>query len=257
MRIHRTFLFLIASASFLLTSCEDDDESTMPTPEAQTCSLTKATEGQQITTLTYTNDKLSSFTIGTQTATIDYNTAGKPSKVTYSGSNDEISYTYDAQGKLTFMNEAEQVEGGTSVLTTQYEYTNNQITKASYSRTFRPTSGPSTIPLPRGYTAYTYDAKGNILTVKEYTSQNSLLSTTEKSDYDDRVNPGAVLESLLGPASLNNPRTQVEKDENGNIVKEASYTNAYTYNGSGYPTKVERTDQNGSKSQVTFDYSCK
>ncbi|WP_207435856.1 hypothetical protein [Sabulibacter ruber] len=256
MKINRIALFL-ASALFLATSCDEDEKDTDPKPIAQTCSLTKATEGQQITNLTYSADKLASFTAGSQTATIVYNPAGKPSKLTYSGSSNEVVYTYDTQGKLTSMSVSEAAEGGVRMLSTQYEYTNNQITKATNSVYFRPSSGPSTIPMPRGYTTYNYDAKGNITVVKEYNAQNSLVSTTEKSDYDDKVNPGSLLHSLFGPASPNNPRTEVKKDAAGNVDKAASFTNVYTYNASGYPSKVEKTNQNGVKSVTVFDYSCK
>lgn len=189
-----------------------------------------------------------------------YNEAGKPAAT--------VIYTYDENNRLdlvtnklgdgTVVSTVKHAYSGTDnkpvsaittnyagdvvVWNTAYSYTKNQLTE-----TITPPS-----PSPESVTTYTYNANGDLISVKADLG-GIWAGTTEYGDYDDKNSP-----SMLGNPyewkipSRHNWRS-VKTTQASGVTQDQFYK--YTYNDAGYPVKAEVHDRATGNLIETHEYS--
>ncbi|MBV6441053.1 MAG: hypothetical protein DYG98_25960 [Haliscomenobacteraceae bacterium CHB4] len=106
---------------------------------------------------------------------------------------------------------------------------------------------------------FAYDAKGNLTKITIYEQDDDLefklLSTTEYSDFDDKINPTSWM--LRYPHlpqmrwQFNNPRREVRRLATG---EEEITMYAYEYNASGLPVIKRTTLPDGKMTTVNYQY---
>lgn len=100
---------------------------------------------------------------------------------------------------------------------------------------------------------YTYDGKGNLLSLQNQSANESSSFLFEFGDYDDNPYPHRKFPSYRVPASVNNYRSYKSTTVNG--VQDHHYE--YTYNESGYPVKAEIYDARTGVLVATREYTYK
>ncbi len=98
-----------------------------------------------------------------------------------------------------------------------------------------------------GYTDYSYDVEGNVITAKRYNVSSegiAELSTTTECEYDNMHNPYRSFKRLITPGIYTNPNNITKEtytlnfDVGPSIDKVQITENSYEYNSMGYPVKV-------------------
>ncbi|WP_210463964.1 hypothetical protein [Rufibacter roseolus] len=274
MKFPKLLPVLFAASLFIMGSCTDDEE-TSPIDNIKACKAVKITDEDGVTSVTYANDKISSFTNGEfGTVNVQYHSsgskAGKPSKMVFMNGDQgdgSMEYTYDDQGKLTgTMLSGEDMDG--MGMGSEIEYSGNRISKITRFLVIPAEEGEDPVSFPMGWTTYQYDAKGNVSKATEYydnpateEDESTSPSATTEYTYDAKNSPMAAFEALfiglptLNPPSVNNVITEVRK-EGSTVDKDMSYTNTFVFNDNGYPTKITRTTQNNDVTTVNVEYSC-
>ncbi|WP_157593012.1 hypothetical protein [Rufibacter tibetensis] len=264
MKFPKLLYLLIACSLFVFSSCTEDDD-TGPNTGNKTCLPVKVTDEDQVTSITYSNGKIASFSNDEfGSVNVQYHTSGnkadKPAKMPF-GTDGSFEYMYDNQGKLTgTMITTPEFQG--AGLLAEFEYSGNRISKVTRYLAFPGEDEDDPQLFPFGYTTYQYDSKGNVTLVKEFGDQDSTTpdNTTEYT-YDSKPTPTAAFMALfiglpgMTPPAANNILTEVHKEGN-TVDKDLSYTNTYVFNENGYPTKTTRTSQNGEVSVINIDYNC-
>lgn len=169
----------------------------------------------------------------------------------------KITYSYDAEDKVTGIRYALVKDGGVAGL--EYVYDGNRWLTGIRAVI----KGRDEKPLIR---EYTYDAQGKVAEIKEYPGLAGNVCITKTYSYDnlDRVTSmvykkgSEVLESYASKYDKNNQIT--EKTEINNTPKteqdKVNLTKTYTYNALGQLTKTEVTDhKDGDKKEtITYEY---
>ncbi|RNI31010.1 hypothetical protein [Rufibacter latericius] len=259
-------LFFLLSL-FVLGSCSEDDDSD-PTPTPSDCRVTKITGTDGTSTFTYANGRISSFTdedLGE--ITVSYASNGRPTALQFPDGNIEYVYEDDNTGQLPDgmmlvsdeISEEAGVDGAGMLITYDYNSAKKVIAANRFVVIPAEDGGePQVIPL--GTAKFDYDSKGNVIAEKEYLPNAIAPSSTITYTYDDKKNMAASFQALLtgmfiAPPSTNNILTADAKTGD-TVDPEASYTNTYEYNSSGYPTKITNKTKEGTTTVSNVEYQC-
>ncbi|KAA3439152.1 hypothetical protein [Rufibacter hautae] len=274
MKFPKLLPVLFAASLFIMGSCTDDEDST-PIDGIQACKAVKITDEDGVTSVTYANDKISSFSNGEfGSVNVQYHSsgskAGKPSKLVFTDGDQgdgTLEYTYDDQGKLTgTLLTGDDMDG--MGMASEIEYSGNRISKITRLAVIPAEEDEEPVTFSMGWSTFQYDSKGNVSKATEYydnplteeDESTSPAATTEYT-YDAKNSPISAFEALfvglpgLNPASVNNVITEVRK-EGSTVDKDLSYTNTYVFNDKGYPTKITKTTQNNDVTTMNVEYSC-
>ncbi|WP_181305903.1 hypothetical protein [Rufibacter sp. XAAS-G3-1] len=274
MKFPKLLSIFFALSLFVLGSCSEDED-TDPITGIKSCQPVKLTDDEGFATITYTNDKIANFTNEEYgTVTVQYhsngNKAGKPSKMIFGdGEEGGLEYLYDEQGRLIGTLLSSSDLGGAAQIS-EFEYTNNRISKTSYFLAFpSEEEGEDPTFISTGFTTYEYDSKGNVLKAKVYydnpateEDESTVVQSTTDYTYDTKNSPTSAFQNLfvgipsMNPAGENNVLTEIRREGN-TVDKDLSFSNVYVFNENGYPTKTTRTSQNGDVSVINIEYSCK
>lgn len=193
--------------------------------------------------------------------TAEVDSESEPSEETIS--KHKITYSYDAEDKVTGIRYALVTDGGVAGL--EYTYDENRWLKSVKAVM----KGSESKPTVR---EYAYDAQGKVSEIKEYPgfadgasgngAENTCIIKTYSYDSLDRVvsmtykKGSEVLESYAYKYDKNSNIT--EKTEINNTPKtendKVNVTKAYTYNALGQLTKTELTDHKDGNSRQTITY---
>lgn len=273
MKFPKLFAFLAAASLVMFSSCEDDDDNDVPDPITGNCKPVKVTDENGVSTITYTNDKITSLKTGEMgNITVTYHTTGaangKVSELNFTAGEigaGFVEYMYNNQGRLgasLYTSEffSEIFEG--AALFSEFEYSAGKISKVTRYLLIPGEPGEDPTMAPLSYSTFEYNAKGNMILMKEYEDNPTTPDYTTEFTYDDKFNPSAELENLLlgipglTPGSPNNQLTVLRK-QGSTVVKDESYTNTYVYSSGGFPTKITTTPQQGAVTVANIEYSCK
>lgn len=125
-----------------------------------------------------------------------------------------------------------------------YRYTDNQLTE-----TIRQPA-----PAPEIVTTYTYNANGDLSSVKANLG-GTWVGTTEYGDYDDKKSPSRLGNPYVWKIPSRHNFRSIKTTQESGVTEDQSYK--YTYNEAGYPVKAEVYDRATEELIETHEYSYK
>ncbi|MDR6489252.1 hypothetical protein J2799_003791 [Chryseobacterium vietnamense] len=258
-------LFVGLMSSFLFLSCSSsNDENNEPNPSDPQILLSKVTtvsytspSGPQtsIAKFDYNSQKqLLKITSENTTSVLEYDSAGKPSKITYQKPDGTVAYyktfTYNGDQLTTVKTIYSDTHYNTAMT-----YTNGKVTATS-------TCESSNCPIPSTM-SYTYSGEN----VSEEISVNDGIGgphiNKREFSYDNKINPysllGKYFRAITGEAqflSQNNYTTLKisGKDDAGNWNQILNFNYQIEYNNNQLPTQVMVKVDNNDYAKYTYEY---
>ncbi len=238
-------MFVFLAFGLVFTACKKSDDVVEPVHKNL---LLKLTNDGVVYTHTYdANNRMTAFARTSNPSnparsyTFTYNTNGTLIEYFESIGGFKVKYTYNTDGTVANQKEY-SVSGATETLSNTYTYT--YVAGVVIANYVNASSG-------NGFRdEYKYDANGNVIEDKQYTTTpanpaGTFSSTTTYGNYDTQNNPNSSYPSaFMFPFSAKNNFRSFSYSTGGS----ATYT--YEYNADGYPTK--RTTAGADL--VTYEY---
>ncbi|TXI96131.1 MAG: hypothetical protein E6Q35_08375 [Chryseobacterium cucumeris] len=258
-------LFIGLMSSFLFLNCSsNNDENNEPNPSDSQILLSKVTTvyytspsgpHTSITKLDYNSQKqLLKITSETTTSVLEYDDAGKPSKITYHKADGTVAYyktfTYNGD-QLTMIKKTDPDTHYNTTMT----YTNGKVTGTS-------TCESSSCPIPSTM-SYTYSGDNVSEEISVSDGIGGPHTNKKEFSYDNKVNPyslmGKYFRIIMGGAEFlsQNNYTTVKisgKDGTGNWSQIMNFTYQIEYNSNQLPTQVMVKLDNNDYAKYTYEY---